>query len=672
MSGGLRIRVLGGFRAEIGGRPVAAEAWRRSGAAALVKLLAVTPGHRMHRDELIDVLWPELDQAAGGRRLTKALHFARRALGAEHVRLRDDLLSLGADELWVDVEAFEAAARQGETERALALYTGELLPENRFDGWAELRRAQARADAVRLLLDQGVERAGRGDNRGAFASFEHLLTIDPLHEEAHAHLMRLAVRDGQRHVAVRWYGRLVEHLREEMGVAPNADLQRLYADIVSGPPAAGPPAESPAGEEVAPAEPAAAVSEERKLVTVLAADLRGARGARGDPDPERARREAATWTDVLCEAVGRWGGTAERLVGGGVLAVFGYPAAREDHAARALWAAAEILRRLPVPVRLGIDTGEVIAPAGESASLSGLGGDVLDLAACLRETAQPRTVLVSDRARLAAYGEFRFGPAVRVGGSTARRLLGADWAVGQARPESEPPMVGREDETRVVLTVIDEAAASGRPRLLTVVAAAGVGKSRLIREVVSAALERRPEIRVLRGRCLPVGDGVTYWALGEILRDACGIAIGESGEVAQRKLATRLGQLLSPLQSAVDETVFALAATRMRGGGSGRPSAPVAYPSMSASRRSRRRCAAATVSGRWSANPAVAPSSPRSRPTGCTPARHSRLRSRPRGSSVPASCSDGSALALSGSATSSMVRSSEPIRSSHQRMSRPR
>src|SRR5262249_30543121 len=97
MTGELRIRVLGGFQAEIGGRSVAADVWRRSGAAALVKLLAVTPGHRMHREQLIDVLWPELDQAAGGRRLTKALHFARRALAADHVQLRDDLLSLEAD-----------------------------------------------------------------------------------------------------------------------------------------------------------------------------------------------------------------------------------------------------------------------------------------------------------------------------------------------------------------------------------------------------------------------------------------------------------------------------------------------------------------------------------------------------------------------------------------------
>ncbi|HEU4423438.1 MAG TPA: AAA family ATPase, partial [Pilimelia sp.] len=569
MAGDLRISVLGGFRAEVGGRPVADDAWRRSGAAALVKLLAITPGHRMHREQLIEVLWPELDRAAGTRRLTKALHFARRALVAGQIRLRDDLLSLEADDLWVDVDAFEAAARQGDTDQALALYTGDLLPENRFDQWAELRRVRLREGVVRLLLDQGIERESRGDHRGAIASFERLVGIDPVYEEAYARLMRLAASEGQRHVAVRWYGRLVERLREELGVAPNGELQRLYADIVSGrltPARQASPPDIPGRQDgldkaVQDAPDVATHGEERKLVTVMAADLRGVRGEPGDSDPERARRETATWTDLLCEVVDRWGGAVERLVGGGVVAVFGYPMAREDHAARALWAGFEVLRRVPVPVRLGIDTGEVIAPVGASASLSGLGGEVLDTAAWLREAAEPRTVLVSTRARLAARGDFRFGPAVPLGRSSAHPLLAADWAVLRPQPNPEPPMVGREDETRVVLSLIDEVAAIGRPRLVTIVAAAGVGKSRLVREVVSAAVARRPDIRVLRGRCLAAGDGVTYWALGEILRDACGIALGEAGQVAQQKLHTRLRELLSSDQSEVDSTIFALAAT---------------------------------------------------------------------------------------------------------------
>jgi DNA-binding SARP family transcriptional activator len=549
----LRISVLGGFRTEIAGRPVADDAWRRSGAAALVKLLAVTPGHRMHRERLIDMLWPGLDPAAGTTRLTKALHFARRALTVGHIRLRDDLLSLEADELWVDADAFADAASRGDIDGALALYTGELLPENRFDQWAEARRDQVRAEVVRLLLDQGIDRQSRGDRRGATASFERLVGIDPVHEEAHARLIRLAASEGQRQTAVRWYSRLVQSLREDLGVEPTEELRRLYAEVMSG-------KVSPTGTEATAPEATGPVDhgaggEERKLVTVLAADLRG---LPGDPDPERARREISGRTDVLCAVVQRWGGAVERVVGGGVVAVFGYPTAREDHAARALWAGHEILQRLPVRVRVGIDTGEVIAPAHDTDTLSGLGGEVLDAAASLREAAEPRTVLVTDRSRLAAQGDFRFGPPVPGAHDGARPLISADWTAGRPPPDSEPPMVGRESETRVVRSLIDEAAASGRPRLLTIVAAAGVGKSRLVREVVAAERQGRPDIRVLRGRCLAAGDGVTYWALGEILREACDIPLGEAGPVAQRKLRDRLRELL---RSDADDTVFALAAT---------------------------------------------------------------------------------------------------------------
>src|SRR5206468_4069998 len=152
----------------------------------------------------------------------------------------------------------------------------------------------------------------------------------------------------------------------------------------------------------------------------------------GDEDPERARRAAAVWTDLLCEVLERWGEAVQRLVGGGVVAVFGYPTAREDHAARALWAGFEVLQRIPVPVRLGVDTGEVIAPDPAYASLSDLGGAVLDRAARLRESAGPGTLLAAERTRRAAHhGDFRFGPAVRLAGgappAVARRLLAAAW-----------------------------------------------------------------------------------------------------------------------------------------------------------------------------------------------------------------------------------------------------
>ena len=401
-----------------------------------------------------------------------------------------------------------------------------------------------------------------------------MIEVDPLYEEAYARLIRLEAAQGFRHVALRWYDRLATCLRDELSVEPSSELRRLHVDLTSGrlstpapegvplaQAAAVPLAEGPAA---VPAFQEAGVVEERKLVTVLAADLRG---VRGDADPERARQEMATWTDVLCEVVGHWGGQVQRVIGGGVVGVFGYPAAREDHAARALWAGFEVLQRIPVSVRVGIDTGEIIAPSAPQ-SLAEIGGDVLDVAARLRESASPRRVLAAERTRRAAQrGDFRFGRAVRLAREgapdlVARPLLSTAWsALGEARPE--PTMVGRDDELRAVTSLIDEAADSGRPRLLSIIGVAGVGKSRLVREVVSATLQRRPGTRVLRGRCLAAGDGITYWALGEILRDACGITLGETGKIAQQRLRQWLEPLLSAHigQSDVDATIFALAAT---------------------------------------------------------------------------------------------------------------
>ncbi|HMG64293.1 MAG TPA: AAA family ATPase, partial [Streptosporangiaceae bacterium] len=358
----------------------------------------------------------------------------------------------------------------------------------------------------------------------------------------------------------------------------NDDLRALQADIAAGrlgpgpAPATGPSPRPGAGPAVGP--------EERKLVTVLDMDLRGLPAPPGQRDPERARRETITWTDLFCEVVGRWGGAVQRHVGGGVVAVFGYPAAREDHAARALWAGFEVLQRTAVPVRMGVDTGEVIAPdpagpdLGSDLALTGIGGAVLDGAARLREAARPGTLLAAERTGRAAQppspsgaSRFRFGPPVRLdrsdGAPVAHRLLSAAWVAEDRPAAAEPPLVGREDELRAVLSLIDEVSTSGRPRLITIVGAAGVGKSRLVRDVVLAAVERRPETRVLRGRCLAAGDGITYWALGEILREACGIALGETGRVAQQRLRDRLRPLLTARlnESDVDATIHALAAT---------------------------------------------------------------------------------------------------------------
>src|SRR4051794_22727942 len=155
----LRIRLLGGFSVERDGAVVAERAWRLRKARSLVKVAALAPGRRVHRDVVTELLWPDRDAAAAANNLHQALHAARRALNdPTALTLTDDVLALTPD-AWVDVDAFEAAAADpAQLDDALALYRGELLPEDRFEEWTEGRRAALRE----LHLDVTIRAAQRG------------------------------------------------------------------------------------------------------------------------------------------------------------------------------------------------------------------------------------------------------------------------------------------------------------------------------------------------------------------------------------------------------------------------------------------------------------------------------------------------------------------------------
>ena len=177
--------LLGGFAAEAGGAPVPDSAWRLRKAKELVKLLALADGHRLHREQAMDALWPDRDPAAAANNLNQAVHAARKALGAEAIELQEGLLRLEAE---IDVEAFELAvadARRERTgaacERALSLYGGELLPENRYDDWAELERgrlASLNDELEQMLGDLGVSPGRRRLplETSTFVGREHELT----------------------------------------------------------------------------------------------------------------------------------------------------------------------------------------------------------------------------------------------------------------------------------------------------------------------------------------------------------------------------------------------------------------------------------------------------------------------------------------------------------------
>jgi predicted ATPase/DNA-binding SARP family transcriptional activator len=242
----LHIDLLGGFRVAAGERMVDESAWRLRTARGLVKLLALAPEHRLHREQVIEALWSDRDRSAASNNLRQALFVARRALdscgedGAQRIALAHDVLTLAGDRLRIDVEAFEEAAAMAEDapsvdryRSAVALYGGDLLPEDRFEEWAAVRREALRDRHLALLVDLAGLCEEAGDHAAASVALQQALREEPLHEQAHRELMRIFALTGRRQRALGQFHLLRESLRREFEDEPDDETRRLYQDILT-------------------------------------------------------------------------------------------------------------------------------------------------------------------------------------------------------------------------------------------------------------------------------------------------------------------------------------------------------------------------------------------------------------------------------------------------------
>jgi predicted ATPase/DNA-binding SARP family transcriptional activator len=241
---GVRIRLLGGFEVTVAGRPVAADAWRLRKAKTLVKLLALARGHRLHREALVAVLWPERDGASAANNLHQALYVARRVVGGASAGLfclRDDIVLLSEGAMpWLDTEAFEAARQRARRTRdpkdyrvAAALYPGDLLPEDRFEDWAEAPRESLRERHLGLLIEYAEVLARRGEHTQVVDIAGAATAADPFHEGAHRMLMTALAASGRRYEALAAFDRLREALAEEYAADPEPATRRLYRELLS-------------------------------------------------------------------------------------------------------------------------------------------------------------------------------------------------------------------------------------------------------------------------------------------------------------------------------------------------------------------------------------------------------------------------------------------------------
>jgi DNA-binding SARP family transcriptional activator len=240
--------VLGGFGVAVGDRAVSESAWRLRKAKSLIKLLALAPDRRMHRERAAELLWPDRTTDSAANNLHQALYVARRALEAagadalECLALRDDMLVLSEERpVEIDAVEFEEAAEAARGARtieayreALELYGGELLPEDRYEEWATGRREALRELHLALLLELAEHHSGLGDAAGAVEALQRAVVDDPLHEEAHRRLMRLFAEVGRRQQALAQYQQLRQTLRREYEADPDPETRRLFQEILAG------------------------------------------------------------------------------------------------------------------------------------------------------------------------------------------------------------------------------------------------------------------------------------------------------------------------------------------------------------------------------------------------------------------------------------------------------
>jgi DNA-binding SARP family transcriptional activator len=220
------VRLLGGFEVEVAGRRVPPEAWRHRRGADLVKLLALAPQHRLHRELVIETLWPDLGAAAGAGNLRKAVHYARRALGrADGIRSAGGMVVLWPmGDLRVDAEEVEA-----EVTRALSAgtgldavvdrFAGELLPEDRYADWTSQHREKLRVRRLEVLRASG--------------RWGQVLDLEPADEQACRALMEIHLEAGDRQSAIRQFQRLREILRTDLGIAPEPSTVALFEQAVA-------------------------------------------------------------------------------------------------------------------------------------------------------------------------------------------------------------------------------------------------------------------------------------------------------------------------------------------------------------------------------------------------------------------------------------------------------
>jgi DNA-binding SARP family transcriptional activator/class 3 adenylate cyclase len=566
---------------------------------ALLAVLLLHAGAVVSTDRLIDELWGE-DPPVTARgvlqvyvaNLRKVLepNRARRAAGGV-LRTQPPGYLIEPDPEQLDLARFERLTTEGRAglaagdpaqaarllRDAVGLWRGPALADLALEPFAQVEITRLEEQRLAALEDRVDADLACGHHTQLIGELEALATAHPLRERLRGQLLLALYRSGRQAEALGAYQQTRETLADELGIDPSRQLQELQRAILVQDPAldwvspAGLPEPVnltvPAAAAIVPVsattpEPASEAFleppspdqpvEVRRTVTVLCLGISATRHGE-ELDPEPLRDLETGYLPELRAVLERHGGTIQGLRGQAPTAIFGYPLLHENDPLRAVRAAAEAreaVRRvsaeltstweITLVVSAGLQTGEVVITQGDDGRPL-LAGATPSLARQLEHAAAPGEVLLG----AATYGLVRDAVRVEAGAPVAVRGRGeplAAWRLLTVHPHTsgharrlDTPMVGRARELSLLDAAFQRSLADRACQLVTVLGLAGVGKSRLAAELLTRAAATRP--LVLGGRCLDYGEGITFWPIGELVRQAAGVTDADTNDQARAKLA---------------------------------------------------------------------------------------------------------------------------------------
>jgi DNA-binding SARP family transcriptional activator/class 3 adenylate cyclase len=541
-------------------------------------------------DELIEAVWGEEPPPTVRQSLQNHVASLRKTIEAGNgsapprtLLTRDPGYLLRIDPERLDLHRFQRLDRSGRQalakgdpataadllRQALALWRGPALADVAAStgiAWPELigvEELQLAAVEARIEADLAL-----GRHHELAAELDTLVRLHPLREHFHGQLMLALYRSGRQADALAAYRAARKTLVNELGIEPSVGLQRLEQAILAQDPAldllvparaAGRPdadqgdrqpdpgRDAPGATRARPAADGASV--ERKLVSVLFAEVDEPAGEGAERDPEDVSTMLNRRLERVAAEVESFGGTVQHAVGGITMALFGVPQTREDDPERAVRAALAIRDAFGrgVEVRIAVTTGETLVTAG-----TGVAGDPVATCARLQQAAPAGTVLVAEATGRATERSISYGPASLLSLAGRARPM-AVWSALEPRNRTgldalaagPVPLVGRDAELGLLLEAYRRTRQERRPRLVTLLGPPGIGKSRLVAEL-GRALDADSDLVTWRqGRSPPYGEGITYLALAEVVKAEAGILENDTADRVERRLARMVEHALA-------------------------------------------------------------------------------------------------------------------------------